>query len=532
MVMATPRVEVYASNENALFLSSPFLETRMTIANSNMSWVISASNDTLAFKSSSAMSGSNTMLVISDSNVFVDGPIITNSLYVNNPEMETLKKLVLHEQNPGSGSAHQFAGFGYIDNALTHQVAGYHQRHSFYTATTSDATTEMMRISMKPDASSAQVSIGSDAVSGIEANEALRVSGDTMITGNLTVLGNIDINTSNFVVVDPATQRINPSQLPQSVPLLDGENKIDQSLLPAGYNFQYLRAQKNVGIGTRAPAQKLHVIGSAVVSDRLGIGTTAPIARMHIADASATIPSLVIEKSNGGAAIKTYVNSLPALCIPGTHACIGVGTESVDAAYVMGVYGDMDVRGTFSACNFMMDTLRVEDANRVYVRQLDVITTDGSSEPHMQCFLPFDFHAGIATSNIRNVADGTDAVHFADTGIRVDKNIYLGGQTYIVSDKNLKTDLQIIDRPLERLEQIRGYTYYMINEDPTDPATSRRAGVLAQDVFEVLPEAVMKSTDANGKTVSAVSYDSLIPLLIEAVRELSQEINILKGRST
>jgi len=43
---------------------------------------------------------------------------------------------------------------------------------------------------------------------------------------------------------------------------------------------------------------------------------------------------------------------------------------------------------------------------------------------------------------------------------------------------------------------------------------------------------VMKSTDANGKTVSAVSYDSLIPLLIEAVRELSQEINILKGRST
>ena len=118
-------------------------------------------------------------------------------------------------------------------------------------------------------------------------------------------------------------------------------------------------------------------------------------------------------------------------------------------------------------------------------------------------------------------------MHFADTGIRVDKNIYLRGQTYMVSDKNLKEDLEVIDRPLERLSQIRGYTYHMIDSD-----TCRQAGVLAQDVLEVLPEAVMQSVDIRGKTVYAVSYDSLIPLLIEAVRELSQEINILKGRSS
>ena len=525
--MATPRVEVYASNENALFLSSPYPETRMIVANNNMSWVISASNETLTFKSASAVTGSNAMLVISDSNVFVDGPIVTNSLYVNNPDLETLKKLVLHEQVPGGGSPHQFAGFGFMDNALTHQVAGYHQRHSFYTATTSDASTEMMRVSMKTDATSAQVAIGSDAVITMTSNEALRVAGDTTITGNLRVLGSIDMNTSNYVVVDPTTQRINPSQLPQSVPLLDNENKIDQSILPVNYNFQYLRAQKNVGIGTRNPSQKLHVIGSAVVSDRLGIGTTTPIARLHIADASATVPSLVIEKSNGGAAIKTLINSSPALCVPGTHACIGVGTESVDAAFVMGVFGDVDIRGTLSASNILFETLRVEDVNRVYIRQQDVIATNGASENHMQCFLPFDFHAGIATSNIRNVADGSDAVHFADTGIRVDKNIYLRGQTYMVSDKNLKEDLEVIDRPLERLSQIRGYTYHMIDSD-----TCRQAGVLAQDVLEVLPEAVMQSVDIRGKTVYAVSYDSLIPLLIEAVRELSQEINILKGRSS
>ena len=53
-----------------------------------------------------------------------------------------------------------------------------------------------------------------------------------------------------------------------------------------------------------------------------------------------------------------------------------------------------------------------------------------------------------------------------------------------------------------------------------------QVGVIAQDVIRVLPEAVY--TGENGKLT--VSYDRLVPLLIEAVKELNIVVETLKVR--
>lgn len=83
------------------------------------------------------------------------------------------------------------------------------------------------------------------------------------------------------------------------------------------------------------------------------------------------------------------------------------------------------------------------------------------------------------------------------------------------SDARVKTNIRVIENPIEILDSISGYRYNMLGVDNTE-----QVGVIAQEVIKVLPEAVI--TDSNGQM--AVRYSNLIPLLIEAVKELSERL--------
>jgi hypothetical protein len=62
--------------------------------------------------------------------------------------------------------------------------------------------------------------------------------------------------------------------------------------------------------------------------------------------------------------------------------------------------------------------------------------------------------------------------------------------------------------------------------------TQRHIGVSAQDVKEVVPEAIKTApiSDTTEIEYMTVQYEKLVPLLIEAIKELKQEINQLKGQ--
>jgi hypothetical protein len=82
------------------------------------------------------------------------------------------------------------------------------------------------------------------------------------------------------------------------------------------------------------------------------------------------------------------------------------------------------------------------------------------------------------------------------------------------SDIALKDNIQVIDSPLSKLAQLSGYTFNWKNND------KEAVGIMAQEVEKVLPQIVATGEDGYKK----VSYDSLIPLLIEAVKELSAKV--------
>lgn len=134
-----------------------------------------------------------------------------------------------------------------------------------------------------------------------------------------------------------------------------------------------------------------------------------------------------------------------------------------------------------------------------------------------------------------DVINGWSGYFTQDIG--VDGAGYAVGGWITASDKRLKSDIVPIDSPLEKLKMINGL-YYTI-ESKSKPynselliTTRKQYGVIAQDVEKVFPEMVSEKAifnNAGDDTLyKTVNYDQLIPVLIEAVKELNDKVDELQ----
>lgn len=113
-------------------------------------------------------------------------------------------------------------------------------------------------------------------------------------------------------------------------------------------------------------------------------------------------------------------------------------------------------------------------------------------------------------------------------GAGISGSLYVGGDIYsfAASDIRLKENLSKIDNSLEKLLKISGYQYRWnkIAQEMYPERTMQDVGVIAQEVKDIVPSAVVEREDG----YLAVRYDKLIPLLIEAVKSLKAEIEDMK----
>jgi hypothetical protein len=109
------------------------------------------------------------------------------------------------------------------------------------------------------------------------------------------------------------------------------------------------------------------------------------------------------------------------------------------------------------------------------------------------------------------------------------------------SDKRLKHNIQVIDNAIDKVMKLTGMTYQWNNvgsKHGWEPDTeTREAGVFAQEVQEVLPEAVKLAPFDNNMGVSksgenflTVKYEKIVPLLIEAIKEQQKQIEELQNK--
>ena len=86
------------------------------------------------------------------------------------------------------------------------------------------------------------------------------------------------------------------------------------------------------------------------------------------------------------------------------------------------------------------------------------------------------------------------------------------------SDERLKDNVEPIKFPLDKLGKIGGYEFDW--NDKQQIYHGHDVGVLAQEIEEVLPEAVKD----RGSGYKGVQYDKIIPLLIEGIKELKEKV--------
>ena len=127
-------------------------------------------------------------------------------------------------------------------------------------------------------------------------------------------------------------------------------------------------------------------------------------------------------------------------------------------------------------------------------------------------------------SRLDVVIAGNNEFRFeADGDFHADGDITAFSST-ISSDKKLKENIQVVPNALDKVQALNGVTFDW-KRDGTPSA-----GVIAQEVQGVLPEAVKEVTSLKGgDSHLTVNYHALTSILIESIKELKAEIDELKG---
>lgn len=143
--------------------------------------------------------------------------------------------------------------------------------------------------------------------------------------------------------------------------------------------------------------------------------------------------------------------------------------------------------------------------------------------------------ANVTTANLYSTSLGVGTTASGNVGeIRATNAI-----TAYYSDRRLKTNIVPISDALSKVKQLSGvlYTQNELAEQYGYHDYSQQVGVFAQDVQLVQPEVVKPApfdiapdgSSLSGENYLTVQYDKLVPLLIEAIKELEQEVSRLKG---
>jgi hypothetical protein len=217
---------------------------------------------------------------------------------------------------------------------------------------------------------------------------------------------------------------------------------------------------------------------------------------------------------------------------PGNHIEVGRGSGSLA----------MTINDGYGNCNLCFNHRDgIPDAS-----------TSGQSSGRIEC--------GVDGSNARmyfelkdSVSNGTAVsltnVLDLDIGVvNVSGNLTATGTvTGGSSDGRLKENLVRISTPLDKVDQLHGYTFDWKAEcegvgfTPVIPTND--IGLIAQDVQAVVPQAVApapfdhqlsddgtEDVSITGETYLTVQYERLVPLLVEAIKELRQEVESLKSQ--
>ena len=285
----------------------------------------------------------------------------------------------------------------------------------------------------------------------------------------------------------------------------------------------------NVGIGTSSPGVKLDVVGGMVQQSKTSgdnnafYGSTSDTSNnyLRLQNTTGTLDltcsnalSYLVTTQNGPLYFGT--NNTERMRID-SSGNVGIGITNPSA------YGRLVVGDTSNTTNNIFQILTryatvaiVADATTAANgAAIDVSWHNGGQGPLRFTLASSEKMRIDSSGNVGiGVKGPTEMLHVAG-------NILATGNVTAYSDERLKEDIQPIPDALDKVLSLNGVTY---TRNDLDDTTRRYAGLIAQDVQAVLPEAI---SDSNGTL--ALDYNATIGLLVESIKELTARVAKLEG---
>jgi len=356
----------------------------------------------------------------------------------------------------------------------------------------------------------------------VDINNSVDISGTLNVTG-IATLATADINAGEIDVTRIGTANLNVtgiatlatasivgaalSNLVVSGISTLGTVKISSGIITASSgivtyygNGQYLDLRNNSSTG-------------------IGIGTTGGLVGFGIT---------FLDLKGAGVSTAFYNSSVGIATIFFEGGTIGIGTEfptSSESAngnlFYSVEYGRIFVYYDESVLGFGTDAFWVDAApfNVGIITSLTNVSFTPGSATSPSMFFIGDNQTGFfspTSGQFTIVSTGASVLNINPSGIHV-TGIVTATDFDALSDENYKENVITVNNALNKVEQLRGVSF-----DWKDNGRSSY-GVIAQELQKILPELV------HGEDPKTVNYNGIIGVLIEAVKELSEEVKELKN---
>ena len=331
-------------------------------------------------------------------------------------------------------------------------------------------------------------------------------------------------------------------------------------LTTAGVSRLFITNSGNVGINTITASTLFEVNGDVTISDKIiHAGDTNTFIRFVTSD-TVSIDTAGSERmritSNGGIAFggaANYGTTAHVLKSAGDSAPVWgfISNANVDSAaaiaYSKLALGTSIVNADISATAGIVDTKLATISTALKVSNSATTATSTNTASAIVArdasnnFVAGTITAALAgnattatTANALNTANtyqvnglGVGTAASATAGeIRATNNITA---YYSASDKRLKENITPLKNVLKKLENINGYNFNY----KTRP-NQKMVGIIAQELLEEYPELIYETAPIDEGTgldkIYAVRYELLTSILLQAIKELSLEVEKLKHK--
>jgi hypothetical protein len=283
-----------------------------------------------------------------------------------------------------------------------------------------------------------------------------------------------------------------------------------------GTNFNFGTGQVN-GNFTGTLTGSITGNAATVTSNAARTDTTAyPVVWNTTGGTSANFScnAVTIQSSTGTLSATTFSGSGSGLT--GTAGSLTAGNASSISSAVGGSY-------TWSGIQYLNSFGTVgNNANSGYLNVYNSAGT-GSAVMGFHRSGVYAINMGMDTDNVFRIGGWSDGLNTYRMELTTAGAVTFRGDVTAFSDARIKDNVETIPDALAKVEAIRGVTF---TRTDTEDTKKRHAGVIAQEVEEVLPEVVSTNTEG----MKTVAYGNMVGLLIEAVKELSAQNKVLMAR--